>query len=346
MDPATVKKQFEELIASTGTPLASLTPHAGLELMLRFYAANPVGELVCYWAPVTRYGPQELGFTFSHWFKSDDSAECEDCYLSLLFKIGPATVVGEPAYADMSTCRSQNELDACRARVHALRAFEAWGRSPAAAVAIECQDIMSWVCALFDCWGARDPSRPIVSMTEDEWLHSDDVGLMLRWLRQEWRGDEAELNRLIQHYLFTCVRRIWRLLPAEAIREWFEVAERNSRGTATQEELAHAEWNGEAAVYMIDLDPEPDETIARWCDEVAGIPREELEAMIHSPHPEKDLSPRRLLTHAAYFAHDSMFYVGWTLKEGIEKYRLFLPTPLLREFVGNPFRNPSRSSPA
>lgn len=89
---------------------------------------------------------------------------------------------------------------------------------------------------------------------------------------------------------------------------------------------------------MIDLDPESDETIERWCKEITEIPREELEVMIHSPQPGEDLSPRRLLIHAAYFAFCAMGYFGQEPKEGIEDYRVFMPAPLLREFTGNPFR--------
>ena len=183
----------------------------------------------------------------------------------------------------------------------------------------------------------RDPSRPVVSMTEEEWLRSDDVVLMLRWFRQEWRGEEADLDRLLHRYCLACCRRIWRLLPQEESRAGIEVAERLVDGLATRDEFARAEWLAEGAAFTIDQDSEH-ESIASWCDEVSRIPPEEFDAMIQSPRPGDDLSPRSLLEHAAYFVDTAMCYPGIGPKESIERYRLFLPAPLLREVVGNPFR--------
>ena len=63
------KKRLEELIASSGTPLASLTPADGLDLMLRFYTDDPIkGSLTGGWGIVTRYGDEEDGFWFNFWF--------------------------------------------------------------------------------------------------------------------------------------------------------------------------------------------------------------------------------------------------------------------------------------
>jgi hypothetical protein len=190
---------------------------------------------------------------------------------------------------------------------------------------------------LFDSWGVRDPSRPVLTMTEEEWLRSDDVSLMLRWSRQEWRGDEADLNRLLQRYCLACCRRIWRLLPQEHSQSGVEVAERFLDGLATQYELSRADYLAEGAAFTFEYDLAP-EAIARWSEEVSRIPPEELRAMVHSQRPEDDLSPRALLAQAAYFVITAICYPGIMPKESIETYRLFMPASLLREFVGNPFR--------
>ena len=68
--------------------------------------------------------------------------------------------------------------------------------------------------------------------------------------------------------------------------------------------------------------------------------------MLHSPRPEDDLTPRDLLKHAAYFVMFAFSYPGMTSpKESIERDRLFLSAPLLREIVGNPFQPAAGSKP-
>lgn len=330
------RERLETLIASSGVPLASLTPREGLELMLRVYGDDPAdGHLSCSWGVVTRYGPVELGFNLTRWFLPSDDLS-EPGLLSLVFKFGPQPAAGDfPGW--MKWCAGPEELTDFRSSIEETPAFKAWAGSPAPDVALVFEDFASMAHGLFDCWGSRDPSRPIVTMTEEEWLRSDDVSLMLRWFRQEWRGKEAELDSIIQRYCLACCRRIWPLLPREESRAGVEVAERFIDGRATRDELGGAEWLAEAAAFTFEQNSEPD-SIARWCDEVARLSPEELGAMIHSPRPEDDLSPRGLLSRAAYFTDAAMCYYGLVPKESIERYRLFLSASLLREMVGNPFR--------
>lgn len=343
MNPGGPRARLDELIAASGVPLASLTPHAGLELMMRLYGADPAdGHLSCSWGRVTRYGEEEFGFHIIRWYEpqpDESQVNPPPCHLALVFKIGPPAVAGD-FLGWGESCTNPENLTAFRSTVEESPPFKIWGRSPAAGVALVCEDILSWASAVFDCWGVRDPRRPVVSMTEEQWLRSDDVPLMLTWIRQEWRGKEADLDRILQRYCLACCRRIWRLLPQEASHAGIEVAERFVDGLATRAELGQAEWLAEGAAFKIDNDSEP-ESIALWCDQVSRIPPEELDAMIHSPRPEDDLSPRGLLKHAAYFADISMCSGG-----SIEGFRLFLPAPLLREVVGNPFRSTSDRPPA
>ncbi|WZO98300.1 hypothetical protein EP7_005360 [Isosphaeraceae bacterium EP7] len=339
MSHGDARERLEGLIASSGDAVASLTPHAGLELILRFYGDDPTDEsLYCVWTNVSRHGGEELGFEFrwccSH---SGDSQGAATSDFTLLFKIGPPAIAGD-FHGMMAWCSGPEEIATFRSTIEACDAFEAWGHSPAAEVLLLWDDIRTSAHALFDCWGVRDPSRPVVSMTEEQWLRSDDVSLMLKWFRQKWSGEEADLDRILQRYCLACCRRIWRLLPQEASRAGVEVAERFVDGLATRAELGQAEWLAEGAAFKIDQALEP-ELIALWCNEVSRIPPDDLGAMIHSPRPEDDLSPHRLLKHAAYFADMAMCYPGIKPKESIERYRLFLPAPLLREVVGNPFRS-------
>ncbi len=340
MDLGISKERLERLIASSGTPLAALTPRAGLELMLDFYRAESDDwHLTCSWGCVTRYGEDEWGFRI----ELDSSPRVGDpgadaFLLSLVFKIGPRAVAGDfPAW--MEWCTDPEQVKAFRSRVEESPPFQVWGRLPSASVALVGEERLSFIYALFDCWGNRDPSRPVVSMTEEQWLRSDDVGLMLRWFRQEWRGETADLDSLLHRYCLACCRRIWRLLPRDESRNGIEVAERLADGRATRDEYARAEWLAEGAALMFAHDHDPD-AISRWCDEIAQIPREEFATMIHSPRVEDDLSPLGLLTHAAFFADIAMGYPSLLPKESIERYRLFLSAPLLREVVGNPFRSP------
>lgn len=346
MEPGTSRERFEKLIALSGVPLASLTPQAGLELMLCFYGHDPTnGYLTCSWGVVTRYGEEEFGFQISRLFHApSDAPSAMPSELALVFKIGPQATAGDfPGW--MKWCADLEHLETFRSTVEGSPPFRVWGRSPAAEVVLVDEDVESWAYALFDCWGVRDPSRPVVSMTEEEWLRSDDASLMLRWFRQEWSGEEADLDRLLYRYCLACCRRIWRLLPQEESRSGVEVAERFLNGLATRDELRRAEWLAEAAAFTFDQDSDP-EAIARWCDQVSRIPPEELAAMLSAPRPGDGLSPRRLLEHAAFFADSAMCYPSIQPKESIEKYRLLLPTPLLREIVGNPFRSSPGRQPA
>jgi hypothetical protein len=253
MNPGNVRRRFEGLIASLGVPLASLTPQAGLDLILRFYGDDPAGAtLLCFWGPVSRYGEEELGFDFQWYYTRFDTFEpAAPSDFSLLFKIGPPAVAGD-LRGVMAWCAGAEQIATFRSSIEASDAFKAWGHSPAAAVLLLWDDISTSAHALFDCWGVRDPSRPVLSMTEEQWLQSGDVSLMLRWFRQEWRGEEADLNRLLQRYLLACCRRIWRLLPMEKSRRGIEITERYIKGTATREEFAEAEWHAEGAAFYVD----------------------------------------------------------------------------------------------
>ena len=354
MDPGTSKERFENLMASSGITLASLTPRAGLELMLRFYGDDPAnGRLTCWWGVVTRYGDEEFGFHISREFDPPD--ECLlPTNLTLSFKIGLRTVAGDfPGWSESEKCNTPEQLAAFSSAIERSGPFKQWGRSPSAGVALVYGDLLSWFQPLIDRWGVRDPSRPVVSMTEEEWLRSDDVPLMLRWIRQEWRGQKADLDRLLQGYFLACCRRIWRLLPVVESRAAVGVAERFADGLASLEEYRRAEWLAEVASFRFDQDPEraaawsdeENRDAARWCEEVSRISSDEFNALIPLPRPEDALSVRTLLMHAADFAHSAACYDGLEPKESIEKYKVFLPAPLLREVVGNPFRFASSRPP-
>lgn len=329
MDHDERRPSFEELIASTGVPLASLTPRMGLELILRYCSEAQVHHTLLYlWGNVAVYGTEEeLGFSYH-------VIDPETCGREFKFKFGPRERVGDQQGGGLIWGCFPEDLETFLAKVEeSSSVFRILGDSQATEVAlINGRDAFP----LFDCWGVKDPSRPIVSMTEEEWLASDDAPLMLRWFRQQWRGEEADLDRLLHRYFLACCRKIWRLLPAEESRAAVEIAERSIDGLATDEELYRADYVGEGAAFQFEHPDEPE--VAAWIEEASKIPREELEAMLQSPHPQGDLSPATLLKQAAYFVSSVFSYPGLRPKESIESDRLFLSAPLLRKVVGDPFR--------
>jgi hypothetical protein len=281
---------------------------------------------------LTSYGEVYI----SHWINPppDDPQAAVPPGLSLIFKIGPLATPDEFP-GGLRWCNNLDEMQVFRSYVQGSAWFDSWAHSPAAAVTLEYQDQDAWCQFSLDHAKASEPPHPVVSMTEQEWLQSNDVPLMLRWLGHEWRGEQADLQRLLQRYALACCRRIWRLLPHNGSRAGVEVAERFLEGLATREEVNWAEWSSEGAAFSFEYDPHP-EIIVTWCDEVARIPPEELAALIHSPRPKDDLSPLSLLIHAAYFAHNAMWY---PTVESIAGHAIFLPAPLLREIFGNAFRS-------
>ncbi|QEH38746.1 hypothetical protein OJF2_73520 [Aquisphaera giovannonii] len=367
MDASKDKERFDAMLAATGIPIEALTPRMGLELLLRFYAENPAGvTLYGVWSKISRYGPEELGFRFQwHRTRSEDRGAFASADVSLLFKVGPQSMAGD-LRGFRAWCAGPEQMADFRSAVETSDAIRVWGDSPSAGVRVLWDDIIQSHVALFDCWGFRDPSRPVVTMTEDQWLQSDDVPLMLRWFRQEWQGEEADLDRLLQSYLLACCRRIWELLPLDASRRGVEIAERDLEGEASREEVARARYEAEGAAFYLDpsddreppadLPPDFKEAwaqyelkrradINRLAEEVKVISSEKLKQMVRSASREIIDSPRELLESAAYFAEASMIYPGLRPKESIERYQNFLPASLLREMVGNPFRErPSASS--
>ena len=331
-------------MARSGLVLDALTPRSGLELMCRLYAKDSANRrLSCAWGHISRYGEKELGLSITCWFEasSEDSHAILPVDFSLKFKYCPQATSGD-FRGWMTWCCNLGELAAFRSSIEGTLAFEDWKGATKPAIVLVNEGI-SDSHALFDCWGVRDPSRPVVSMTEAQWLGSDDVPLMLRWFRQEWRGEERELNTLLQRFLLACCRRIWRLLPGAKCRAGVEVAERTLEGLATREEFGLAEYLAEGEAFKFENDLE-DEDIARWCEDVSRISSEELATMICPSRSEDDISSRVLLEHAAYFAVAAMCYPDISPKESIERFRLFLPAPLLRVAVGNPFRSSSSGS--
>ncbi len=229
-----LKGQIEEQLARSGLTLASLTPATGLDLILRCFRAHPnIGDVSCTWGQVTRYGPVEDGFQITCWFANEEPSFPT---LVLAFKIGAAGAL--PFWN--ASCPTPDQIDTFRARVEAAVPFQRWGQSHAAAVTLFVADF-NYAHGRFDCWGVRDPKRPIVSMTDVEWAKSSDVGLMLRWFRQEWRGGETDLNRFLRGYCLACCRRVWPLLTFAESRQGVEVAERYLRGEVTRDEYQEAE---------------------------------------------------------------------------------------------------------
>jgi hypothetical protein len=199
-------------------------------------------------------------------------------------------------------------------------------------------------------------------MTESEWLACDDAGAMLEyiWVCHDvqpcdiglrFDGDMRNVDmsdsavailerRLHRYYLASC-RAIWKLLPQEESRRGVEVAERYLMGKATDQEFRKAEYEAEGAAFNIDYNVDPD-AIERWVEQVRVIPKQELQLLLHPPTLVIEL--RELLKRAAYFADFAIVYPSLSPKgPPSENYYMFLSAPLLREFVGNPFRGSESS---
>jgi hypothetical protein len=343
------------MVAALGVPVAELTPGMGLDLMARLFAEDPAdAHLSCAWGVVTRHGPEDFGFSFSRWEVADAQF---GILLSLDIKCGPrAEVVDLPGW--MRWCVTPQDLARFRAEVEATPAFRTWGHGPCRGAVVHGDDSLEASDSPFDCWGARDPDRPELVMSEAQWLSSDDVPLMVNWLRQEWQGESADLNHLVQRYLLTCCRQLWRLLPMDESRRGVEVAERHAAGRATHEELYRAEWEAEGAAFF--LDPcewesgretsEEREDLARYNAErkarigpmlegLESLPPGELGRLLGTGALERNWSPRQVLSDAANLVDTAMCYPGIRPKHrALEKYGYLLPASLLREFIGNPFR--------
>jgi hypothetical protein len=137
MGPGGSKKRLEALITSSGTPLASLTPLAGLDLMLRFYNEDPTkGTLTGWWGVVTRYGEEEVGFAFNFWFRYQPDDDPITTGISLLFKFGPRAVTGAFPGGKMNWCVDPADTADFRSNIHGSEPFQVWGRSPANGVAL------------------------------------------------------------------------------------------------------------------------------------------------------------------------------------------------------------------
>ena len=101
------------------------------------------------------------------------------------------------------------------------------------------QSCMMEVVGRLDLVLARDDA-----MTEQEWLLSNDVGSMVRYLGLQPSGR----SRKLRLFAVACCRRVWHLLPDEPSRQAVLVAERYADGLTRTAELkaAYAGAGGDA----------------------------------------------------------------------------------------------------
>ena len=178
-----------------------------------------------------------------------------------------------------------------------------------------------------------------VKTNQAEWLCCDDVSSMLKALRSSWPGSEAELELELHRYLLACCRRIWRLLPGDAIRMAIEVAERYLDGQATARARDAAADLAEHEYFnIIAINSNYNHVrIQRWLDEIAKIPRSKLRRLVRTSLEAPEFSPREILVDAAAFAFRVVHYESLFPKESIVEYARLLSAHLLRERFDNPF---------
>lgn len=361
------KSRLEDLIAATGCTLGVLTPAMGLDLMTRLYLEDPAGleMLGCTWCKVTHYGPEGFGCQVYCFPRPTD--EVTWAQLTLVFNFGPKEASTGEAIEHSPVCTDPAELAGFREFVEESPAWQILAQRKATAVVLIYEDCLDLTDPLFDWWGMRDPSRPIVSLDQEQWRQCDDVGLMLRWFRQQWSGDGVELDRLIQRYYLACCRGIWPLLPHPESRWGVEDTESFLAGLAMFQGLETlVDWDQEAMrLRPANYEPfflrgEGDDSnaslsirkrlpsevsdIDEWFSDDDPITVEEIAKLVHLARAGDDLSLSSLLRLAADFADFAMSYPGIRVNERIEDYRLFLPAPLLREIVGDPFLGRGESS--
>ena len=194
-------------------------------------------------------------------------------------------------------------------------------------------------------------------MNHAEWLRSDDPSQMLEWLRSIM--PEEVFDYRLRGYYLACCRRIWRLLPSDAIRLGLEAAERHLEGTTTPRDASYwaqlaRDWGymAEADIYAIstynsvcDERELPDESffsqsgrVQRWVNEIARIPSHKIRKMVRTTGDADTPSPRRLLDDATCFAFYTIYWAvgSGDVRRGIEAYGQFLSPHVLRATVCHP----------
>ncbi|WZO99543.1 hypothetical protein EP7_001150 [Isosphaeraceae bacterium EP7] len=174
-------------------------------------------------------------------------------------------------------------------------------------------------------------------MTEEEWLRSDDAAGMLLWLRANWPGDEANLDRLVKKYCLACCRRIWKLLPHINSRKGIKVTRRFLEGTAALEEFERASWDAEGAYFEISYGTNPGK-LARWQKQVGEISPDQIRLLTNPVARGDEIVTKDLLTHAAYFAYLATCFHGRKSQYPYRLFNAFMPAPMLRDLIDNPFR--------
>lgn len=323
-------RRFESMVAKTGGTLAALTPRAGLDLLLRFAIEEAGGARIrLEWGNVARHDDEIPGFTF-HCEVGGGYPE----WFSLLFRFDRRVKVERGGQPEPAWCIGASEAAAFRAAADAWGPYRALADAkPAGATLERPSEASNRPC---DCWGARDPDWPVVSMTPEEWDRGDDVAAMSRWFVEFGPGEHDERVRLIHRYLLACCRRLWPILPAGGdLRRSVETAERWLDGEATLEEVGEASWSAEAEYIFIVTEPD-DPEVARWARAVARRAAEEIDEVLDPVPPGLVPLPYRRLLSAAYLVH-VVGFPGNESRAWTSGRSRRLPASLLRAVVGDPF---------
>ena len=102
-------------------------------------------------------------------------------------------------------------------------------------------------------------------MNHAEWLRSDDTSGMLDWLRSIMSEEVFDCS--LRRYYLACCRRIWRLLPPDAIRLGLEAAEHHLEDTDDPSKASYWAQLAEHWCYFAEADLYAIYTYNRVCDE-------------------------------------------------------------------------------
>jgi hypothetical protein len=161
-------------------------------------------------------------------------------------------------------------------------------------------------------------------MTEDEWLTSEDPGLLLNYL---WWG-RPQGDRKWRLFAVACCRRVWHLMTGESRRRAVEIAERFADGLASIEELEASRADAESTGVAVFNRPS-NRTIDDYATAAA---RDVLE-----PYPR--FVAQKLCSTLQYIADPHMDFIS-DVSAPVRREQRFL-ADLVRDIFGDPFRHTS-----
>lgn len=145
MDPNNAKERLEEFIGSSGASFSSLSPSAGIELMLDFYRDERAegcplesdGDMLLYqWGTYDWGNGESFEFNITRQLICSDGEDDDIQQLSLTFKFVPTSLPSDLGEGNR-WCQMPDELPAFRKFIEESPPYVALGQTRAAEVILE-----------------------------------------------------------------------------------------------------------------------------------------------------------------------------------------------------------------